>query len=689
MISMASNRRVVHANDLDRILSIARIKDSLLVKLTKLWWLFVFAFSPLAVADNFSLRFDGINDYVEIPRLVNFNAIGTGNFTIEMRVKASSTNAELYPILFSNRTSHSSGVVIFLHTGTEPFQRGKIWLNMEGYNYPCSNCPDLRDNNCHHIAVVKTETSIIFYVDGVEVTNRPVDAGGDNIFSTGNIRLGHDVAYTLGTNHFNGEIGEVRLWNVARSATEIAALQNILVIPAPSSLIGYWKCSEGTGQTIASQLSGGSAGILGDIVSGDVSEPAWLSSCTALDDPVNNDAYRRSMDGVDDFIEIPGASNFNSIGTGAFTVEARIKVSASNTQLYPALFSNRTDHNTGIILFVHTGTAPWESGKLWANIEGINYPCSDCPDFRDDKCHHVALTNNGTSLRFYVDGELVTSRSVVTPGNSIASTGALRIGHDAGYSIGTNHFKGEISELRLWNVERTALEISQNQSNAITSPPASLLGYWKLNETNGQVVYSSRDGVHGRLGTSYALDASDPSSVSMVCSPVLSNQYIQLPVIPPLTCHSKDINLTAYSSAGNRQTYVLLSGEATLQDTMLTVQGTSPITLRISAPASSGILAADTLWKLEVLEDETCQTQVYNFVSANGDGENDFFEVNCPPGYSMELKIFDRWGTLIFENSAYDNSWNGGNRVGGSYRYQLILKGKNEQVLSGNIYLVK
>lgn len=48
---------------------------------------------------------------------------------------------------------------------------------------------------------------------------------------------------------------------------------------------------------------------------------------------------------------------------------------------------------------------------------------------------------------------------------------------------------------------------------------------------------------------------------------------------------------------------------------------------------------------------------VYNGVSPNGDGNNDFFIVDCLQDYPDNLvKIFNRAGTLVYEAKGYDNS---------------------------------
>ena len=55
----------------------------------------------------------------------------------------------------------------------------------------------------------------------------------------------------------------------------------------------------------------------------------------------------------------------------------------------------------------------------------------------------------------------------------------------------------------------------------------------------------------------------------------------------------------------------------------------------------------------------TCLT-IYNEFSPNGDGDNDFFEIDCIESYpGNNIEIFNRWGNTVYKKTNYDNSWDG------------------------------
>ena len=61
-----------------------------------------------------------------------------------------------------------------------------------------------------------------------------------------------------------------------------------------------------------------------------------------------------------------------------------------------------------------------------------------------------------------------------------------------------------------------------------------------------------------------------------------------------------------------------------------------------------------------------------NIVTPNGDYKNDFlnFKCNLP---DMDLKVFNRWGNLMYQNANYKNDWSPTNLVNGVYYYILNL----------------
>jgi len=72
--------------------------------------------------------------------------------------------------------------------------------------------------------------------------------------------------------------------------------------------------------------------------------------------------------------------------------------------------------------------------------------------------------------------------------------------------------------------------------------------------------------------------------------------------------------------------------------------------------------------------------------SPNNDSTNDLFVIENPSSIKLKLKVFNRYGNMVFESDDYKNDWNGKSNAGsdlpdGTYFYQLT-----EDVENGKTY---
>ena len=88
------------------------------------------------------------------------------------------------------------------------------------------------------------------------------------------------------------------------------------------------------------------------------------------------------------------------------------------------------------------------------------------------------------------------------------------------------------------------------------------------------------------------------------------------------------------------------------------------------------------------------ELEIFNAVSPNGDGKNDFFKIQYIDVLEPEntVTLYNRWGSKVFETENYSdaNAFKGLNQNGnelpsGTYYYKIILKSSGE---TENGYLV-
>ncbi len=122
--------------------------------------------------------------------------------------------------------------------------------------------------------------------------------------------------------------------------------------------------------------------------------------------------------------------------------------------------------------------------------------------------------------------------------------------------------------------------------------------------------------------------------------------------------------------------------------------------LNTAVITTSDPIDADTLNNEAEVSTEPLCLVVYNEFSPNNDGVNDTFVISCIENFpNNSIKIFNRYGSLVYEKNKYDNSWNGIGNVGNgvlkdkvlpsdTYYYILDL-GDGTKPKNGWLFLIK
>lgn len=94
-----------------------------------------------------------------------------------------------------------------------------------------------------------------------------------------------------------------------------------------------------------------------------------------------------------------------------------------------------------------------------------------------------------------------------------------------------------------------------------------------------------------------------------------------------------------------------------------------------------------------IVHDSLCSIIIPNVFSPNNDGNNDYWDIKGLESLkNVQLKVFDRYGQVVFESFGYKNKWNG-NKNGvplpvGSYYYNLIISDLNKQ-FAGSVTIIR
>ena len=130
----------------------------------------------------------------------------------------------------------------------------------------------------NHVAATFNGTNFRFYINGTVVLDTTV--GSSAIISENyGITIGNDG---LASSAFLGTIDELRIWNTARTSTDIRANMHTRLNNSPSiSLMAYYRFDEGATNTFATDASGNcNAALFGNI------PPTWVATQYPLGTPV-------------------------------------------------------------------------------------------------------------------------------------------------------------------------------------------------------------------------------------------------------------------------------------------------------------------------------------------------------------------------------------------------------------------
>lgn len=187
------------------------------------------------------LDFDGVNDMVQ---LTPSPIAGDQAFTVEARFLSSATGSGPNCSSTFRRLFSFVGTNRRIELGECGGQPGIYWQSSAGsLPTPTSFGPNIRDGNCHHMALVYTGSSLVVYLDGIQVFGQSL-TGNFSPLST--FRAGQWGGSLIPGLNWQGTIDEVRLWTLARSQAQIDANRLTRLTGTETGLVAYWQMDQGT-----------------------------------------------------------------------------------------------------------------------------------------------------------------------------------------------------------------------------------------------------------------------------------------------------------------------------------------------------------------------------------------------------------------------------------------------------------
>lgn len=387
--------------------------------------------------------FDGTNDYIEVPSNTRYDSsVGTWSFWARTDTSGVTTADS---ILFR---ASSGGSYNGVNINVNPSSRFGFQIKNGGAIAAQGNDSSVvaNDGSWHHVALVWTQanggTNQLF-VDGrlsVSISNSVAWN-----FSGQPLRFADasDAYWEI----FDGSLDEVRIYNRALSADEVAKLYKTTAPDNPDTgLVGYWSFN-GTDISGTTAYDRSGSGNNGTLTNGPTKA-------------IGRVGQGMNFDGVDDYITAPDANSLDIVDAQNFTISGWFNRSSFTTDDTMVAKSNgQTASDTGYDVYIDDST---DKVIVTANDGTDQYKLESVSTFTAVGWHHFVLSwddNSSTNTKLYIDGnaEAATATGTFSSVNSLANALTFRIGAE---SDNGNPFDGSLDEVRIYNRVLSQAEVA-------------------------------------------------------------------------------------------------------------------------------------------------------------------------------------------------------------------------------------
>lgn len=318
-------------------------------------------------------------------------------------------------------------------------------------------------NTWTHIAGVVSGTTYYLYANG-----RQVATGSFSVPNGENCTLQIGASETNASEPYAGKIDNVRIYNYARSASQVAWDYN------KGAPVGHWKMDECQGTRAGDSSGNGYSGTITIGGSGTYTTPGTCTASSASSAWYNGRTgkfnYALAFDGTDDYVDM--GNNLNP-GTGDFSVSGWV-YKTDTSDLYVA---NKVNGVTTLGWFLRVNYQ--SDGKLYFLATDANGGTGTTQGYSSGSVAsstwtHVAATfkRSDNTIILYINGVPQTTTYLdrtLTVTTNINTSNSFWLGSHSGGAYG----KGTLDEVKYYNFVLTAEQIKRdmNQGGVVRYGP--------------------------------------------------------------------------------------------------------------------------------------------------------------------------------------------------------------------------
>jgi len=186
----------------------------------------------------------------------------------------------------------------------------------------------------------------------------------------------------------------------------------------------------------------------------------------------------------------------------AMTVEGWFKANADPSDY--AVLATLNNDNWILYWSANSGADNRKPRIIWRNTTPTAFDIKDTTTRASGTWFHLAFTANGTDLKLYVNGTEVATTAA--SGTTKATSNTLYVGSD------NSGFRNvSVSDLRIWNVARTQVQIAANYQTRLAGNETNLVAYWKFNDGAGNTADDLTSNALDLTATSASWSTDEPA----------------------------------------------------------------------------------------------------------------------------------------------------------------------------------
>ncbi|MEQ8714815.1 MAG: LamG-like jellyroll fold domain-containing protein, partial [Cyclobacteriaceae bacterium] len=406
-----------------------------------LLFILFFGYALSGIGQNRAIQLDGTTTLLSD---ISGTGINVQNFTMEVWLRTTSAGDQK----IINSGGHHPLAVI----------SGNARVCMQS---GCETGPSINDGNWHHFAISYNTTTNQWFgvVDGTTTFE-------DLVGPTGNFGSTIEMSFGL---PFNGDLDEIRIWNVNKTLAEIQASKDLEMEGNEPNLVALYDFDT-PGSELQNKVTNGFATV-------SAGTPTYVTSGPTLG-PAN---YALSFDGINDRVLIPDNPALEP-SEGKLTIEAWIYPTTDSP--HQRIVTKGDGSSAGI----DDGSFYWDTYDNTAGARGLRAAFANSNDvyvstpltgeiLTLNQWHHVALVFDQGIFTNYLNGVAVSSADLGET-TLVDNNVDWAIGEDALTS--NEHFNGQMDEVRIWHSVRTPSQLLAFKDVELTGDEPGLVAYYSM-----------------------------------------------------------------------------------------------------------------------------------------------------------------------------------------------------------------